>query len=297
MNDSAAKKLYALMGLIKGTDVHKSMMNHPELKEMATSIDNMKSPEDCKKMMESDMEEVIKSLESIILRYSKKRRKAENVKESFENLNLEFKDTIKKIIDLKENIDLEKYLSRPFAQELFDKFCDYKFIVKEGDKIHEAKNLDFFKDKKIDYSQYEFSISMKEAEKQFCDFVYFKQWWQPRFSEIRQIEEYIISTNNNFNISINSNILEEKESMLYFNHTPGLTNRIKEGTEFLQPGEDINKTIMPSWIKLLSRGKICIKESNPLEKSIEIISDNLNGIFNITRTNENADFWSIKKIS
>jgi hypothetical protein len=232
--------------------------------------------------------------ESVVINYPKKRRGGD-VAESFVKLNEMFRESVKTL--LSSDACFENYVHQPFLSELFDKHTDYKYVVHVQEDVYEAQNLSEFKEQKIDYSIYSFELRLKEEDKSFGSFSYVEQWWKPKFLENNTVKKYIIKTDINLDICIDNNILESKDAEIYLMPVETNEYRTLESIEYFPPGtEKLNETDMPSWAKQLDEGKICIKESHPLKKVFEISGREIEGIFEATRENENADFWQFKKI-
>lgn len=210
-----------------------------------------------------DMDE---ELEEIIELYANKRR-GKKLKESFDDLNMKFQDCLSRIKSMPQ-YNQDKYKKKSFAAELFDKF-----------------NL---------------------SNKIFGNFHYFKQWWKPRFIEGKQIDEYIISVDNGFSIHMEKDIFMSSAdvapgnsvSMFIKESSQDMASVISESIEYVPAQVPyLNETTMPSWIKPLSSGKICIQESSPLEKTLEVILNGEPYNLKCNRENENSDFWKISKLA
>lgn len=211
-----------------------------------------------------------KEAEKLFESYKKKRRE-EDVKESFEELESKFLGTVKDLIESKEVQFLESHINDHFIKELFDKYTDYNY-----------------KDDK-------FNISIKE-NKEVVDFVYFKKWWKPKFSESVPISQYIISTSNGINYNINDNIIDEfKESDVYIINNKDFYSNINNDVEYFPPNSSVlNESAIPVWLKCIDSGKISIKESEN-EVIIDVQGNSINGKFKLFRENKNCDFWKIIK--
>ena len=232
-----------------------------------------------KKIKEEDnsvLKEAVMKMQTTIELFQKKRR-GEEVSESFEKIENDFMENVKVLIEGKDSLLLEETYNKPFAKELFEKYTN----------VNTA-------DSKI-------IVTMKEQKKEFHDFVLFKQWWRPKFTEGKSLDRYILTTSKGLNIYIDNNIFTDtsiKESVsMYLMPTKDIIGKIKEGVELIRPKtKDLNDTLMPCWIKFLGSGKLCINESNN-GMTIEFDSSEINGIFRAVKNSENSDFWKINKIS
>lgn len=219
-----------------------------------------------KKMMEAQ-----NSFQSLIDSYQKKRR-GEDVQDSFDSLENSFKESLAFLIQEKSPLLLESY-DKPFIKELFE-----KYTIKESEEI-----------------------KLKPIEKIFSDFIFFKQWWKPKFVEEKSLDRFIMSTAKGFNVSFDSNIFEFKNSSdstpFYLVPSANYMGRVSEGIEYIKPmTEGINETLMPCWLKMLLSGKVCIQESKN-EIEFEFQSQDFSGIYKATRDSNNSDFWKVSKKS
>lgn len=233
-----------------------------------------------------------KELKSILKLYAAKRR-GEEVKQSFDEIKNSFRLCVSKMIESGfTNFKPDRFPA--FAGELFDKYTDYGYSVPMPDgKVLEVRTLKDLKEQNIDYRGYKFHISMKEAQDNIEHFIYQKQWWKGKNEESNRMEDFIISTGS-FDLFINKDILSESfnGAAAYFKKTKLRMSSIKEAIQFIPPNSnELNMTALPSWIKILDSGKIVIKESSELEKTIEFSGSALKGIYAIKRENPSSDFW------
>lgn len=235
-------------------------------------------------------------LKQVLKLYASKRR-GEEVKQDFEQLKQLFCSCVKKMIEAgTTNFQPEKL--SPFALELFNKYTEYKYIVVQPDGNQQAFNtLKELKDSGVDYRGYKFDIKMKEAEKKIGSFALYHQWWKGKHLESKSLDSFIIATDLNIDLFLDSNPLNEdfKESIFYIKPSKYEVMKINESTTFVAPRSNLNITEMPAWMKILDIGKISILESTELEKTVEFIGDKLKGIFAAKRESENSDFWSLKR--
>jgi len=114
--------------------------------------------------------------------------------------------------------------------------------------------------------------------------------------ERKKIESFIISTNS-IDFYLDADILNEKfkEATFYIKPSKYDIFKISESAMFINPNSEFNMTSMPSWAKIIDKGKISILESTELEKIIEFSGDKLKQIFIAKRENENSDFWTLTK--
>ena len=201
------------------------------------------------------------NIEEILDLYAEKRRGG--VENSFEGLIEQFQKCFSSIQGL-QSFNKEDFSDKPFASELFEK-------IESLDKI-------------------------------FSNFTCINQWWKPKFLENKTLNNYIISTDNKFDIYIDKNILnldmkEGEAATMYFKPASDLIKRFNESIEFIGPEENsLNKTTMPSWIKQIGSGNICIKDISQNKKTFEIRHGNRNRFFEAIRKNCNDDFWEITLI-
>lgn len=211
---------------------------------------------------------VIDQLKMIIDLYAKKRR-GEELPESFDDLKENFRDIVSEAIADKYD-GLEAEAKKPFASELFENVVEFS---KEGVKLKESK--------------------------QIGDFAYIKQWWKPKYLESRAMEDFILATNFDFDVFVTSDILSESfdRGTMYIKPTKDRIAQVKESVDYLLPYTSLNETGLPSWIKKMDTGKISITESSDLESVIELSSDLIQIRLKATKQFESSDFWEIQKES
>lgn len=303
MNKKIAKQLFDFLVFLKNTpataianaestktidafkesDLVKSL--DPQI-DVDAFVDSLQEQADCHGMMSY-----------VSNRYAKKRR-GKNVKESFDELHQKFREAAALFIEEGQAEKLEAYLNRPFMKELFDQHTQYKYKIHKDRVIHESVSLENFKKQGIDSLVYEFEIQMKESEVSFANFIFFKRWFKPRFAEGKQMDEFIVSTDNGLNIYIDTNILESFEKATGYFRKADLMSRIKEGIEMVPAGTQVlNETTMPGWIKNIINGKCYIREESPTERILELVSGQNKFQFQMTRDNITDDFWGIIKKS
>jgi len=248
------------------------------------------------KSLEAKDKPLLPQLEKILQLYASKRR-GDEVKQSFEELNQSFCECIKEIIK-SGNIDIQLEKMPPFSAELFDKFTEYKYLAEQPDGNKQAFNtFKEMKDSNVDYKEYKFTIKMKEAEKKIGKFALYHQWWKGKHLESKKIESFIIATDFNIDLFLDVNPLKEdfKEAIFYIKPSKYEVMQVNESTTFVAPRSSLNITEMPTWMKIVDMGNVSILESTELEKTIEFSGDKLKGIFSAKRDNESSDFWSLKK--
>ena len=203
----------------------------------------------------------------------KKKRRGEEVKESFEDIETTFMALVGSLIESDEAEIIESYTKEAFVKEILDKHTEY------------GKTEDVF------------TIKLKE-NREFHNFVYFKKWWKPRFTESFPVEEFIISTSKNINFNINSNIMNEKLEGAHFHvmSKKDFFSAVGKDIEYLPPKSSVlNESLIPYWSKLLDTGVICIKESEN-EIILEIQGTQFQGKLKATRPDKNSDFWNLCKL-
>jgi hypothetical protein len=227
------------------------------------------------KIQESQNDELkidgnVAKLSKLIESFQKKRR-GEEVQESFKQMEQMFESIVKFLVQLKHPC-LESEFNKPFAKELFD-----KYLIKEED-----------------------GFKMKDPEKIFDDFILFKQWWKPKFAEGKPLDRFIMSTSRGMNIYIEKYIFEKEckdPASMYLMPSNNFMSTISEGIDFIKPRTKIlNETLMPSWTKLIAKGKVCINESLN-EMRIEFQSEEISGMYKAIRESDNSDFWVLQKIN
>jgi len=270
MKSKFLKNLFDCYNIVRAleSDDENIKVLQPELKEM--DINEFKEA-----YQGEQVNIVCDKLAEVIDLYAKKRRE-EEVEETFDNLKLSFQETVKNLIEAGLG-DFKSLYDQPFAKELFDEFTDCEE-----------------KDEKL-------LVSVKVINTNINNFTYIKQWWKPKYLENKQIEQFTVSTDSPYGtLFLEADLFQdnfEKGVVCYFRPNKKEDIKISEAVEYLPAHSDeLNKTDMPSWIKRIEKGKISIKESNNLEKIVEFSSDSLNNIFKITRDTEDSDFWKLIRI-
>jgi len=157
----------------------------------------------------------------------------------------------------------------PFSKELFDEFTEHE-LTEKG-----------------------FTFKMKEAKKEFSNFVFFHQWWKSKNTESIISHDFVIATDKNLYLILDKDLTQE--SAVFYLREAGIPmTEIMQETRFLRPETDLNKTINASWIKRLDEGKVSITDIGPLEKELEFIGEHLNARYKASRKSEASDFWHIQ---
>lgn len=209
----------------------------------------------------------LNEMKSVIKLYSAKRR-GNKIEESYDQIKNSFKSVVGCII--KEGVHFDVSALPRYAKELFDEFT-----------VYSTKKDDFY-------------MVLKEADNKIGNFIYCNHYSKTNFIESHIRNNFIISTDLGFDLMLEKDIAEGN-NILYFKNSNSVFHAIKEGTEYLPPETDKNKTEYPSWRKRIMEGKISILPVSNVEKRVELLAENFRKVLKITRMNQSTDFWVLEQ--